>query len=253
MVSRTLFFGEGLFETIRWKPSQEKLRLHYERLRASAEFLEIPPPTYEEFVKDLEEVVREEKDLYIKYVLLSKGGESLTDKAQSYGKLIIVKPLKALPQSVRLCPSPYRRHSSDPVCRHKTTSYLFNLLVKRYALKRGFWDAIIFNEKGHICETSTANLLFLKGSRLFTPASEEGLLWGTTLEFLSRHVEVKEEYIKDPREYDGVFVLNSLVLCAVVEEFEGEALRVERNAFEEINRILRACLSPPREAYPQDR
>lgn len=253
MITRTLFFGEGLFETIRWKPSEEKLKLHYRRLSTSAEFLGIPCPSYEEFLRDLQDMAKEGNDLYLKYVLLSKGGENLTDSAQSYGKLVVVKPLKPLPQRVRLCISPYRRHSSDPVCRHKTTSYLFNLLVKKHALSRGFWDAIILNEKGYICETSTANLLFVKGSRLYTPARGNGLLWGTALEFLSRRLEVKEEYIKDPRNYNGIFVLNSLLLCAVVEEFEGEELRIDKEAFEEISCILRACLLPPQGASPPDR
>ncbi len=242
MTTRTLFFGEGLFETIRWRPSEEKLRLHYQRLSTSAESLGIPYPSYEEFLTDLQDMAKEGKDLYLKYVLLSKGGENLTDSPQSYGKLIVVKLLKHLPQKLRLCLSPYSRHSSDPVCRHKTTSYLFNLLVKKHALSRGFWDAIILNEKGYISETSTANLLFVKGSRLYTPARDNGLLWGTTLEFLSRRLEVKEEYIKDPRDYEGVFVLNSLLLCAVVVEFEGEGLRIDKEAFEEISHILRACL-----------
>ncbi len=244
MITRTLLFGEGLFETLRWKSSEEKLKLHYERLKASAEFFEIPYPTYEEFLKDLEEVSKGEGELYIKYVLISKGGEYLTDKPQSYGKLLLAKPLKPMPKSVKLCFSSCKRHSTDPICRHKTTSYLFNLLVKKNALKRGFWDGIIVNEKEHICETSTANLLFLKGSKLYTPARGNGLLWGTTLEFLSRRLEIKEDYIKvsEIENFDSVFVLNSLLLCAVVEEVDGKQLKTDNSTFEEISHILRVSL-----------
>ncbi len=244
MITRTLLFGEGLFETLRWKPSEEKLKLHYERLKTSAEFFEIPYPTYEEFLKDLEEVSRGERELYIKYLLISKGGEYLTDKPQSYGKLLLTKPLKSTPKRVKLCFSSYKRHSTDPICRHKTTSYLFNLLVKKDALKRGFWDGIIVNEKEHICETSTANLLFLKGSKLYTPAKEDGLLWGTTLEFLSRRLEIKEDYIKasEIENFDGAFVLNSLLLCAVVGEVDGKQLKTDNSTFEEISHILRVSL-----------
>lgn len=241
MLNRTLLFGEGLFETIRWRPSEERLKLHYKRLSTSAEFFGIPFPSYEEFIKDIEEVAYG-KDLYVKYVLLSKGGGYLADMPKSYGSLVLTKPLEPTPKSLKLCFSHYRRHSSDPVCRHKTTSYLFNLLVKRDSLKRGFWDAIILNEREEICETSTANLILVKGSKLYTPAKECGLLWGTTIEFLSSKLEVKEEYIKasDLKDYDGIFVLNSLIMCAVVEEIEGERLKVEENVFEEINRIIKA-------------
>ncbi|MEJ5339665.1 MAG: aminotransferase class IV [Aquificaceae bacterium] len=242
MTNRTLLFGEGLFETIRWRPSEEKLRLHYERLSSSAGYLGIPCPTYEEFIRDLLQVAGSRDGLYLKYLLISKGGDFLTDRPSSHGTLIIAKSLKPAPLKVRLCLSSYRRHSSDPVCRHKTTSYLFNLLVKREAKRRGYWDGVVLNERGHTCETSTANLLFLKGSRLYTPARECGLLWGTTLEFLSRRLEVREEYLELSalKSCDSLFVLNSLVLCAAVEEMDGERLRVDRDALEEINRILKA-------------
>ncbi|MDW8066527.1 MAG: aminotransferase class IV [Aquificaceae bacterium] len=255
MLNRTLLFGEGLFETIRWKPSEEKLKLHYNRLLTSAQALGIPCPSFEEFFNELMEAVSNHDGLYVKYVLLSKGGDYLADSPEDYGKLIVVKDLKPQPSSVSLCLSPYRRHSSDPVCRHKTTSYLFNLLVKRDAINRGFWDGVIVNEKGHVCETSTSNLLLVKGSRLFTPARDSGLLWGTTIEFLRRRLTIEEEYISldHLEKYDGVFVINSLLLCGVVESIEGKALRVDLQAYGEIRNILKDCLWLPPEAYPQDR
>ncbi|MFN3471497.1 MAG: aminotransferase class IV, partial [Aquificaceae bacterium] len=106
------------------------------------------------------------------------------------------------------------------------------------------WDGVIVNEKGHVCETSTANLIFLKGSKLFTPAKDCGLLWGTTLEFLRRRLPIEEAYIDVGKieSYDCVMVLNSLILCAVVEEFEGRKLNVDFSAFEEVSRILKSSL-----------
>ncbi|MFN7064952.1 MAG: aminotransferase class IV [Aquificaceae bacterium] len=244
MVNRTLLFGEGLFETLRWRPSEEKLRLHYERLRSSAEFFHIPCPDYEEFKRDLETATKGEEDLYVKYLLISKGGDYITDRPTGSEKLIITKGIGHIPNRVRLTLSPYRRHSLDPVCRHKSTSYLFSLLVKRHAKEMGFWDGLIVNEKGHICESSTANLLFIKGSHLYTPAKECGLLWGTTLEFIRRRFPIREEYIplEKMEAFEGMFVLNSLILCAVVEEVNGKTMRVDLSAFEELRSILRACL-----------
>ncbi|MEN3028932.1 MAG: aminotransferase class IV [Aquificaceae bacterium] len=255
MFNRTLLFGEGLFETIRWKPSEEKLSLHYRRLSSSAETFGIPHPTYEEFKKELQKYTRGRDGLYVKYLLLSRGGDYLTDSPQAYGRLVIVKALKPQPHRVKLCLSPYRRHSSDPLCGHKTTSYLFNLLVKREALSRGFQDGIILNEKEHVCETATSNLLFLKGSRLYTPARSSGLLWGTTLEFLRRRVEIREEYIRfrELEKYDALFVLNSLMLCAMVERLEARPLSMEEQGFKELQGILRASYTLRQKKVPQGR
>ncbi len=244
MLNRTLLFGEGLFETIRWKPSEEKLKLHYNRLKSSAEYFDIPCPSYEEFKEDVEKATSGKDNLYVKYLLISKGGDYLTDKSLNYGKLIITKSLRESPERVKLCLAPYRRHSTDPICRHKSTSYLFNLLVKKYAKGLNLWDGVIVNEKGYICETATSNLLFLKGSNLYTPAKDCGLLWGTTLELLQRKIPIREEYIllSKIEDYDGIFVLNSLLPCAMVEEIDNKKLRQDQETFKHIRDILKACL-----------
>jgi Branched-chain amino acid aminotransferase/4-amino-4-deoxychorismate lyase len=49
--NRTLLYGEGLFETIKLPSTEERLKLHYERLKSSAELFGIPYPSYEEFIK----------------------------------------------------------------------------------------------------------------------------------------------------------------------------------------------------------
>ncbi|MCS6875290.1 MAG: aminotransferase class IV [Aquificaceae bacterium] len=253
MFNRTLFFGEGLFETIRWKPSDEKLKLHYQRLSTSARTLGVPYPNYGEFKNQLENHVPTQGEFYVKYILMSEGDDYFAGASEGYTSLVVVKPLKAMPKSVKLCVSPYRRHSSDPVCRHKTTSYLFNTIVKKQALSKGFWDGVILNERDCVCETSSSNLIFLKGSQFYTPAVSEGLLPGTTLEFLSKRLEIRDERIsiKDVENYDGVFVLNSLILCAQVERIEDVNLKRDALAFEELNSILRACLhSPQAEGLP---
>ena len=69
-------------------------------------------------------------------------------------------------------------------------------------------------------------------------------MWGTTLEFLSRRLEIKEDYIKvsEIENFDGAFVLNSLLLCAVVGEVDGKQLKTDNSTFEEISHILRASL-----------
>jgi 4-amino-4-deoxychorismate lyase len=245
MTNRTLLFGEGLFETIRWKPPEEKLKLHYKRLSTSAEVLGIPYPTYEEFLKDIEtQTTGIEGERYVKYLLVSEGSDALSDKPQAYKSFVLTKVLPPQPNSVKIGISLYRRHSSDPICRHKTTSYLFNLLVKRQAKEKGLWDAIILNEKEEVCEASTANLLFLKGSKLYTPAKECGLLWGTSLEYLTRRFYIVEEKIKvsELEKFDAVYVLNSLVLCASVKQVEDISFYEEEELRQEFLRSLKEDL-----------
>ncbi len=226
MINRTLLYGEGIFETMRLPISEERLKLHYRRLRHSAEFFGIPCPDYEEFKKDCLLDVKE--DSYLKFCLISKGEDYYGGAPKDYGKLVILKKLKLVEGPVKLSLSPYRRHSSDPICRHKSTNYLFNVMVKKHALKEGFYDGVILNEREEVCETSSANLLFLKGSLLYTPAQESGRLEGTTLSVLKTTMDIKQERIKVSQleNFEAVFIINALIGClpVYVEGFELEPL-----------------------------
>jgi 4-amino-4-deoxychorismate lyase len=239
VINRTLLYGEGLFETIKLPSTEERLKLHYERLKSSAEFFGIPYPSYEEFIKDC--LLPVEEPTYLKFCLLSEGDDYYGGSSKTYQKLIIKKKLNLPKAPLFLKLSPYRRHSEDPLCKHKTTSYLFNVLVKKDALRDGFYDGIVINEREEVCETSSANLLFLKGSKFYTPAVECGRLEGTTLRLLKTRIEIQEERIKVDRleDFEGVFLLNALIDC-MPAQINGINLKVLPEVAEYVVKILKA-------------
>ena len=147
---------------------------------------------------------------------------------------------------MKITVSPYRRHSKDPLCRHKTTSYLFNVLVRREARKRGFYDALILNEREEVTECSASNILLLKGERLITPARDSGLLWGTTIEVLRREAGVEEEYIKisEVLSADSLFLVNSLIGVVPVSAIGEERLPVDREVLRYLRSVVEGFNSP---------
>jgi 4-amino-4-deoxychorismate lyase len=136
-----------------------------ERLKSSAEFFGIPCPSYEEFIKDC--LLPVEEPTYLKFCLLSEGddyyGGSSRDLPKAHNK---EEDLTCRRLPFLLSSSPYRRHSEDPLCKHKTTSYLFNVLVKKDALRDGFYDGIVINEREEVCETSSANSALFEGKQI---------------------------------------------------------------------------------------
>lgn len=244
-MNRTLRFGEGLFESFIWKGENEKVFLHYRRLRTSAEFFGIPCPDYEDFITAVKgEATANPEKPYVKVLLLSEGDGRYWEPADGYSLLVETHPRPEVPSKVSLCFSTYRRHSQDPVCRHKTTSYLFNVLVRREARDRGFYDGIILNEKGQVTECSSSNILIVKGEDLITPSEKGGLLMGTTLSYLSRKLPVEEKCIRpeDLLESDGVFILNSLIGIVPVESVEGKAIPFSREVFERLSSAVEDIL-----------
>jgi len=235
-MNRTLLFGEGLFETLRWLGGTAKLPLHYERLKSSAKALGLPYPTYEEFKEALSKV---KGRWALKVAVFYEGGEYYADFPTHYALKVFKRELKRPPKGVFLGLSPYRRHSSDPTARHKSTSYLFNLLVKREAKRRGLFDAVVLNEKGEVCETSSANLLLYEKGKFYAPPPESGLLYGTTLRFLEEELSLKKIPLTPDRlEGSYLFLVNSLLGFVPVLGIEGRKLPFDGKLAEELNRLL---------------
>ncbi len=211
--NRTLFYGEGLFETLLYKGQTKRLRRHHRRLEASAHALSMMCPSYEEFAGHIERAAQSERDLYIKYCLFSEG-ENLFYKGASSYKGIVIKGTLPKPQEfARLTISPYSRSSHNPVIYHKSTNYLFNILSKRDALSKGYDDGIILNENGYVTECSSSNLILKTKAGYITPSKASGLLWGVTLSILSDNLPIRQANVtlETLKEVESVFILNSLI------------------------------------------
>ncbi len=240
MFNRSLFYGEGVFETIKWRGETKKLRRHYERLKDSAEFFSIKCPPWEEFINEIKKRAGEEKDIYVKVCLFALGEDPFYEKSSSYMLSVVKRELPSVPDEVSITVSECRRHSRNPLVYHKTTSYLFNILVKRKAMENGFFDAVILNEKGEVTECSSSNIVILRGSRLYTPALDCGLLWGTTLATLYEKMDIAEERLRLPDllRADAVYLTNSLMDVVPVTNIGGERRDYDKTLLEEMKHIL---------------
>ena len=221
---RTTLYGEGVFETFRYNGKfPRSITRHYERLVKGAELLSIPKISQEDYIYFIEKSldIAEENnlgsDLYIKTVLLSEGEDYYSLKPIKSHLLVIIKPYKEPKREIVLTVSPYKVNSSNPLLRFKTTNYMLNVLAKRYAIEKGCDDAILLNEKDEITETTSANIFWIKGNTLYTPALECGLVEGITREKIIKNarevdLEVKEgRYsLRDLLDADYIFVSNSL-------------------------------------------
>lgn len=237
---RTLFFGEGLFETILWSGKKNRLLRHYKRLKESAEFFHIPCPNYSEFCEKIEEKINGSKNIYVKFCLLSKGESLYYSSPQDSEILVIVKEYIPDIKPKKLCLSGIRRHSKNPVIYHKTMNYLTNIFAKREALSRGFDDGVMLNEREEITECSASNILIVKNNSLFTPAHECGLLMGTTMQILIKKMNIKEERISvnDIYNASSVFITNSLIGALPVVQFENKNYSLNSELLNSINSVI---------------
>ena len=124
---------------------------------------------------------------------------------------IVTGPPRKLPDSFRVGISPFPVNSRSPLAGLKTTNYLEPTLCFEAARKVGFDEAIRVNERGHVTSACFANVFWLKGDALLTPALSTGCLAGTTREFILDNFDVREvsAEIDDLLSADAVFLTSA--------------------------------------------
>ena len=228
---RSLMYGEGLFETFRWK---SKLPVFYERhvdrMREGSRILGIPFPKDETIRDRLDKALSDVgfSDAYVKIALLSRGSSVFYQRPAGSSLLVVVRRYEPQRQSIDVKVSSYRRNCNSPILRIKSLNYLENILAKREALSSGYDEAIFLNERNELAEGTVSNIFFIKGKAVCTPAIEcgllEGIIRGAILQIVSEFgLELREgRYrLEELKDNDGVFLTNSLIGAIAVSSIDG--------------------------------
>ncbi|MGQ0793686.1 MAG: aminotransferase class IV [Deltaproteobacteria bacterium] len=228
---RSLFFGEGVFETFRWRRGFPILWMrHVERMRHGAGVLGISFPGETEIKEALEAAVLGSRipDATVKICLLAQGDTAFAEYPESSSILVSVKPYSARPTTIRALSYSIRRSSASPIARIKSLNYLESVLAKREAVRRGADEAIFLNERGEVAEGSASNIFWLSGGKLHTPSTECGILPGITrgavIEIAGGlGIEVCQGRFTEASvaTSGGAFISNSLVGVQAVSEIDG--------------------------------
>lgn len=196
-------FGKGAFETIKVVDGYPLfLEKHLERLKKSLKFFGIEREIDEEKIYDYIKNSKE-KNFALK-LIVSDENFILTSRKDNY---------RDENKSFRLKISKLRRNSTSKIIYHKSLCYYENIMEHRWAVENGFDSALFLNERDEVCETSFANIFFVRDKKILTPDVSSGLLRGTMRDFLLENFEINEEKIcaKDLASFDECFISNSLM------------------------------------------
>ncbi|MES2677259.1 MAG: aminotransferase class IV [Pseudomonadota bacterium] len=133
-------------------------------------------------------------------------------------------PLNPQPKSpIKLCISTLQKPSlkSLPV-NYKLSQGLNSTLAKLEAVEQNCFDAIILNNKKQICETSSANIFWIKDNILYTPHPDCGCLLGTIrekiLELSPIKIKLAKAKITDLLNADEAFITNVAIGVLAVDK-----------------------------------
>lgn len=201
--------GRGLFETLRaYGGKGFRLSEHLDRLAMSAAHFGIPLQR-PELAAVIPELCRRNAlaDAVVR-ITVSAGGQVLVSANERRGL-----PESWAVEGAEVMVAPWRRDARAPLCGHKTTSYLENVLVHEEALKRGCVDALFVGLRGELLEGAVSNVFLVIGGRLVTPRLNPGVLPGITRWSVMELEKTKERVVrlKEMWKAEEAFVTNSVI------------------------------------------
>ncbi len=192
-------YGTAVFEGVRgnWNEAQRelylfKLRDHVRRIRQSAKIMRLGVSLSEDemvdVIADLAGRNDYREDVYVRPIVY-KSSEQIGLRVHNLDDdfLVYVAPFGAYldpDAGVRCMTSSWRRIDDTMIpARAKVTGlYVNNALAKTEAQLSGFDEAILLNADGHVSEGSGENIVLLRNGRLVTPAPQDNILEGITLD-----------------------------------------------------------------------
>ncbi len=233
VLTHALHYGTACFEGIRgnWNAEESQILIfrakeHFERLHQSCRIIRVKPQYSVKEMCDLTvKLVAKsgyKEDVYIRplaYKSAERVGVRVHDIEDDF--LLVVVTLPAYldaEKGVRCCVSSWRRVDDNMIpARGKITGiYVNSALAKSEALERGFDEAILLTQDGHISEGSGENVFMVINNKLITPPTTDNILLGITrdtvmriaqselgIETIERSVDRSELYTCDEAFFTG--------------------------------------------------
>jgi branched-subunit amino acid aminotransferase/4-amino-4-deoxychorismate lyase len=179
---RGLTLGDGLFETILSRDGElVLLEAHLDRMARGCETLGLPSLDRARAQRLCEEAAANVSGRAAVRLTLTagSGGRGLDRLASPSPRLFATGAPAPAPQTpATLVTATVRRNEGSPASRLKTLSYLDNVLAREEASAAGADEALMLNNQGHVACAAAANIFWLEGERLVTPALQCGVLDG---------------------------------------------------------------------------
>ena len=243
---RGLLLGDGLFETVLAEEGRlVRFEAHAARLTRGCAILGLPAP--EASVLEMaaraaltEACLADARAAVRLTWTAGPGGRGLDRPADLAPRLIVAASPSPRPSGpASLAVASVRRNPNSPTSRLKTLAYLDNVLARREALAAGADEALMLNTAGEVACAAAANLFWIAGGRLFTPALNCGALDGVVRAMvLERAAALKvlaieaQEGLEALAVADAVFLTNSLIgvrpVSRLGERLYGPHVLVER-------------------------
>ncbi len=251
-----LICGWGIFTTLRISRGEAfAYERHWRRLEKDAAITRLPLSYTAAKVRvHLHEVIRANKvtegcaRIYLVYN--TAGFWQSNEKLPPVDLIIYTAGLPEHRDVVRLSVREQGRHAASPMSGVKSISWLNNVWAVGEAVKQGFDEVAMLNERGEVAECTSANIFAVKNGKILTPPLSSGCLEGVTRGILMEiapeaAVSVVEQTLRPEDLYsaDEVFISSTNRNLISVGEIAGNRISAPGPVCERLNEIFDAYVA----------
>ena len=251
-----LICGWGIFTTLRISRGEAfAYERHWRRLEKDAGITRLPMPYTAAKVRVyLHEVIRANKvtegcaRIYLVYNAV--GFWQSDEKLPQVDLIIYSAGLPEHRETVRLALREQGRHATSPMAGVKSISWLNNVWAVSEAVKEGFDEVVMLNERGEVAECTSANIFAVKNEKILTPPLNSGCLEGVTRGILMEiapeaGVSVIEQTLRPEDLYsaDEVFISSTNRNLISVGEIAGHKIPAPGPVCERLNDLFDAYVT----------
>ncbi len=232
---RSFRFGDGVFETVIIANGKMfDWELHKRRLQNGLEYFKLDIDI-EKILPVVEELISRNSVVngYAR-IVVSRGvnpPEAVGYMVRGAKAYMVVQALpKALPEfkTIRLLVSEHRAFYHYP---SKTNNALLYTMALLEAEAAGYDNALLLSHDGFICETTNANIFWIKGDVLYTPSSDLPFISGTVqqrvLELWEGEMREGRFTLDDLQGADEIFMTNVGGIVTAIGEVAGVAITLK--------------------------
>ncbi len=231
--SQSFHYGYSVFEGIRSYRTENgktkifKAKEHYDRLKLSAQALNLPYhwTTAELIAATYELLDRNQlQDAYIRPVIYAPANMSFNLNTESF---IVIEAWEMAPflgdKLIRVMTSSFQRPNPKGFKLHAKAAghYVNSIMASHEAKAKGFDEALLLDMNEHIAEAPGANLFFEKNGKLFTPAPGHilaGITRATVIELCSElNIPVEEAVFSK----EAIYGADAAFFCGTAAEVIG--------------------------------
>jgi branched-chain amino acid aminotransferase len=244
--NRGLRYGDGLFETMRMHEGKIlNVDFHFERFFRGMKTLQFDVPqnySTKFFIERVNELLLKNcisKNARIRLMIFRSEG-TIFDAENNFPNYILEtfplsEKIELNENGLTIDVFPDAQKSCDLFSNLKSNNYLLSVMARKFAQKNNLDDAILLNAFGRICESSIANIFFIKNNKIYTPPLSEGCVAGVTrrwmIEKLSLDnffIEEKNLSVDDLFNADEIFLTNSIQPIRWVKNFRKKIYKSEK-------------------------